>query len=222
MATEKIIHNTDIKFEPNSTYLLSKPGNKYIRIITDSLGNPAYPYSENSEIGFELSQSPDGDSSEKINEKSNTIVGYKPHIDFKDLGDGRIMVKMSDNIMLAIANSYKKISSPNPNRKYALGLDGKPVELDIYLNERLIVGEDGVLKGREKVLNIPKGIKKIADNAFHSQDLNNVLIPTTMEEIGHNAFSENNIELITLPAFCKYYRDSFDSTVIITGGKIIS
>lgn len=217
MIFDKIINNTDIKFEPNKSYLLAKPNYRYTLIITDSEGVPAFPYSENSELNFGVSQSLQGEHPEKIF-SSATLIGYKPHFNFDKLEDGSILLKMSDNIMSAIANSYKKIQTPNPNKSYALGLDGKAVELNFEFLDNLII-ENGVLAKVEKTLNIPKGVKKINEGVFYSKGIDKVIIPTSVEEIGPNAFTDNNIELVTLPAFCKYQKDSFDSTVIITGGK---
>ena len=217
MIFDKILHNDNIEFVPNTTYLLAKPNNRYVIIITDSKGNPAYPYSENSELNFGVSQSLQGEHPEKIS-SSDTLIGYKPHFSFDKLEDGSILLKMSDNIMSAIANSYKKIQTPNPNKSYALGLDGKAVELNFEFLDNLII-ENGVLSKVEKILNIPKGVKKINEGVFYSKGIDKVTIPTSVEEIGANAFTDNNIELVTLPAFCKYYQNSFDSSVIITGGK---
>lgn len=219
MIFDKIINNTDIKFEPNKSYLLAKPNYRYTLIITDSEGVPAFPYSENSEILVgHVATTDTGGNIENISSKVNSILSYKPHLEFKNFEDGRVMIKLSDNIINAVANSYKKISSPNPNKTFVIGIDGKPFEIvQEFLDELKI--ENGVLLGKKKVLKIPRDVKKIADNAFHSESLDEVLIPPTVIEIGHNSFYNNNISSITLPAFCKYYDDSFDSTVVIMGGK---
>lgn len=220
MIFDKIIHNSDnIKWEPNTTYLLAKPGNRYMIVITDSKSIPAYPWSESSETTVGLTQNIKGVSPNEKEVSTDNISLYKPHLDLKELENG-VLITLSDNLMTAIANSYKRISTPNPMKTYALGLDGKAVEIPKDITKELDI-DDTTLKRFKTKLKVPDGIKTIEDNAFFSEGIDELELPNSLKQIGHGTFKINNLTEVKLPAFCEYYNDSFDEGVLIVGGKKI-
>lgn len=76
------------------------------------------------------------------------------------------------------------------------------------------------------------GLEKIGGYAFREGCLNyeNLVFPKTLKSIGHYAFAENqfpkfsrnySLKKVTLPQNCEYYKDSFDPTTEVVGGKLI-
>jgi hypothetical protein len=74
---------------------------------------------------------------------------------------------------------------------------------------------------KNKELSIPNTVTSIGNDLFLNNQLTLVNIPNTVTSIGNGAFSGNQLTLVTLPIDCTYYKDSFDSGVIITGGVLI-
>ena len=83
----------------------------------------------------------------------------------------------------------------------------------------------------EQVL-FKNGLEKIDGYAFRDAGIRseNLVFPKTLKSIGHFAFAENqypkfskinSLKKVTLPAGCEYYKDSFDPTTEVVGGKLI-
>ena len=83
----------------------------------------------------------------------------------------------------------------------------------------------------EQVL-FKNGLEKIDGYAFRDAGIRseNLVFPRTLKSIGHFAFAENqypkfskinSLKKVTLPAGCEYYKDSFDPTTEVVGGKLI-
>ena len=83
----------------------------------------------------------------------------------------------------------------------------------------------------EQVL-FKNGLEKIDGYAFRDAGIRseNLVFPKTLKSIGHYAFVENKIpkfsqdnslKKVTLPQNCEYYKDSFDPTTEVVGGKLI-
>lgn len=83
----------------------------------------------------------------------------------------------------------------------------------------------------EQVL-FKNGLEKIDGYAFRGVGIRseNLVFPKTLKSIGHYAFAENRIpkfsqdnslKKVTLPQNCEYYKDSFDPTTEVVGGKLI-
>ena len=49
-----------------------------------------------------------------------------------------------------------------------------------------------------------------------------VIVPSNITKIGHQAFAGTKLYPVTLPSTCQYYADSFPSGISITGGTLIS
>ena len=76
------------------------------------------------------------------------------------------------------------------------------------------------------------GLENIGRDAFKGVGIRseNLIFPKTLKSIGHYAFAENRIpkfsqdnslKKVTLPQNCEYYKDSFDPTTEVVGGKLI-
>jgi len=76
------------------------------------------------------------------------------------------------------------------------------------------------------------GLEKIDGYAFRDAGIRseNLIFPRTLKSIGHYAFAENqypkfskinSLKKVTLPQNCEYYKDSFDPTTEVVGGKLI-
>ena len=106
--------------------------------------------------------------------------------------------------------SFKKVILPN---------SVKEIEHAAFINIRA-----------EQVL-FKNGLEKIDRDAFKGVGIRseNLVFPKTLKSIGHYAFAENRIPIsqdnslkkVTLPAGCEYYKDSFDPTTEVVGGKLI-
>ena len=107
--------------------------------------------------------------------------------------------------------SFKKVVLPN---------SVKEIEESAFANIRA-----------EQVL-FKNGLEKIDGYAFRGVGIRseNLVFPKTLKSIGHYAFAENRIpkfsqdnslKKVTLPAGCEYYKDSFDPTTEVVGGKLI-
>jgi|GEM_PF-2214178 len=83
----------------------------------------------------------------------------------------------------------------------------------------------------EQVL-FKNGLEKIDGYAFRDAGIRseNLVFPRTLKSIGHYAFAENqypkfskinSLKKVTLPQNCEYYKDSFDPTTEVVGGKLI-
>ena len=106
--------------------------------------------------------------------------------------------------------SFKKVILPN---------SVKEIEHAAFINIRA-----------EQVL-FKNGLEKIDRDAFKGVGIRseNLVFPKTLKSIGHYAFAENRIPIsqdnslkkVTLPQNCEYYKDSFDPTTEVIGGKLI-
>ena len=106
--------------------------------------------------------------------------------------------------------SFKKVILPN---------SVKEIEHAAFINIRA-----------EQVL-FKNGLEKIDRDAFKGVGIRseNLVFPKTLKSIGHYAFAENRIPIsqdnslkkVTLPQNCEYYKDSFDPTTEVVGGKLI-
>ena len=107
--------------------------------------------------------------------------------------------------------SFKKVILPN---------SVKEIEHAAFANIRA-----------EQVL-FKNGLENIGRDAFKGVGIKseNLIFPKTLKSIGHYAFAENRIpkfsqdnslKKVTLPAGCEYYKDSFDPTTEVVGGKLI-
>ena len=107
--------------------------------------------------------------------------------------------------------SFKKVNLPN---------SVKEIEEDAFVNIRT------------EQVQFKNGLEKIGDRAFIAGCLNyeNLVFPRTLKSIGHYAFAENqypkfsrnySLKKVTLPQNCEYYKDSFDPTTEVIGGKLI-
>ena len=107
--------------------------------------------------------------------------------------------------------SFKKVILPN---------SVKEIEHSAFANIRA-----------EHVL-FRNGLENIGRDAFKGVGIKseNLIFPKTLKSIGHYAFAENRIpkfsqdnslKKVTLPAGCEYYKDSFDPTTEVVGGKLI-
>lgn len=107
--------------------------------------------------------------------------------------------------------SFKKVILPN---------SVKEIEDAAFANIRM---EQIVFKN---------GLENIGRDAFKGVGIKseNLIFPRTLKSIGHYAFAENRIpkfsqnnslKKVTLPNNCEYYKDSFDPTTEVVGGKLI-
>lgn len=73
-----------------------------------------------------------------------------------------------------------------------------------------------------KFVKISSGIE-IEDSAFEDCSLlEQLVIPSSLKKIGHNAFKNTALTNITLPSRCRYFSDSFNVGATINGGVLYS
>ena len=214
----KIIHSDkDFNFKSNEVYLLSKSGNKYVMIITDEKGKPSYPFTKECFISFSVNK-------DNIEENSrfsfDEITFLKPHFNFDKIDDNHLFIKISDNIINAISNSYKKVDITDKNKTFVLGVDNKPVEIETWFKKEINI-IDNSITGIKNILYIPVNIENIEDNVFSNMNIDIVVFNNKLKNIGHNTFINNNITEVNLPIECSYFSDSFDENVKINNGKLI-
>ena len=95
-----------------------------------------------------------------------------------------------------------------------------------------VIEESAFANIRAEQVLFKNGLEKIDGYAFRGVGIRseNLVFPKTLKSIGHYAFVENKIpkfsqdnslKKVTLPQNCEYYKDSFDPTTEVVGGKLI-
>ena len=131
----KIIQSDrDFDFKPNEIYLLSKSDNKYRMIITDNNSKPSYPFTKDFCISFTTNK----DNIENDNRfKIDELTLFKPHFDLEKINNDHTFLKISDNIINAISNSYKKIEKKEDDKIFVLSTDGTAVDLTSTIKQEI-------------------------------------------------------------------------------------
>ena len=95
-----------------------------------------------------------------------------------------------------------------------------------------VIEESAFANIRAEQVLFKNGLEKIDGYAFRGVGIRseNLVFPKTLKSIGHYAFAENRIpkfsqdnslKKVMLPQNCEYYKDSFDPTTEVVGGKLI-